>query len=139
MVRIFSRYSLSNMIEKTKRTLKSLGEPLSREILMNLNSVSGFSFGSSQSLQKVIVLHSNQQLIEKETKQLRNECIKFYKESKNWLTMYNNLNESLKVKSVSSNSFIKYEKEIGDVVNWAEIIESDLKNLVASRRENQQK
>ena len=43
------------------------------------------------------MLHSNQQIIDKETKQLRNECLTFYKEAKNWIGIYDEMNESLKV------------------------------------------
>eukprot|EP01016_Furgasonia_blochmanni_P022152 TRINITY_DN2420_c0_g1_i8.p2 TRINITY_DN2420_c0_g1~~TRINITY_DN2420_c0_g1_i8.p2 ORF type:complete len:116 (+),score=28.01 TRINITY_DN2420_c0_g1_i8:329-676(+) len=68
---------------------------------------------------KVFVLHNNQQIIDKETKQLRAECIKFYKEANNWVALYNDLNESL--------------KQLGDVVNWGKTIEDDLKTLVEAR------
>mmetsp|Transcript_70498 Transcript_70498/g.82128 ORF Transcript_70498/g.82128 Transcript_70498/m.82128 type:complete len:128 (+) Transcript_70498:35-418(+) len=93
--------------EATKKKLKQLNEPLTRELLIHLNS-------------QVFILHSNEQIIERETKNLRNECLRFYKEAKNWTTLYSELNESL--------------KQIGDVVNWAKLMEDDLRTLVDKRK-----
>lgn len=45
-----------------------------------------------------MILHNNQILIERETKDLRNECIRFYKEAGTWIDLYNNLNDNLKVR-----------------------------------------
>lgn len=43
------------------------------------------------------ILHANQQIIEKETKQVKTELNKFYKEIENWSGLYNELNEKLMV------------------------------------------
>lgn len=43
------------------------------------------------------ILHANQQIIEKETKQVKNELNKFYKEIDNWTNLHNELNEKLMV------------------------------------------
>lgn len=43
------------------------------------------------------ILHANQQIIEKETKQVKNELNKFYKEIDNWTSLYNEFNEKLMV------------------------------------------
>jgi len=94
--------------ENAKKNLKNLADPLTKDLLINLNT-------------QVAVLHANQQIIDKETKQLRNECFNFYKEAKNWIGIYDELNESL--------------KQLGDVVNWAKTIEEDLRQTIAKKKE----
>jgi len=49
---------------------------------------------------QVAILHANQQIIEKETKQVKNELNKFYKEIENWTGLYNELNEKLMVAKI---------------------------------------
>jgi len=103
--------SKKKIIEKeneiTKKNLKQLADPLTKDLLVNLNT-------------QVAVLHANQQIIDKETKQLRNECLTFYKEAKGWIGIYDELNESL--------------KQLGDVVHWAKAIENDLQQVVAKKK-----
>lgn len=50
-----------------------------------------------KNIKQVAILHANQQIIEKETKNLKNELNKFYKEIENWNGLYNELNEKLMV------------------------------------------
>lgn len=104
---VIDEYSATKrMIERESesylKNLRALSDPMTKEMLHNLND-------------RVVILHNNQILIERETKELRNECIKFYKEAGAWIDLYNNLNDSL--------------KELGDVVNWANVIQEDLKNV----------
>lgn len=91
-----------------------------------------FKFIFFQSLQQVAILHANQQIIEKETKQVKNELNKFYKEIENWSGLYNELNEKLMVSFFSKYfNFQFYNfQELGDVVNWAMTIEQNLKEMV---------
>eukprot|EP01017_Pseudomicrothorax_dubius_P037111 TRINITY_DN5395_c0_g1_i1.p2 TRINITY_DN5395_c0_g1~~TRINITY_DN5395_c0_g1_i1.p2 ORF type:complete len:128 (-),score=51.00 TRINITY_DN5395_c0_g1_i1:169-552(-) len=89
--------------ENTKKNMKNLVEPVTKEMFHNLND-------------RVLILHNNQIIIERETKELKNECVKFYKEANQWMDLYNQLNEAL--------------KEVGDVVNWANVIQEDLKEVV---------
>ena len=39
-------------------------------------------------------------MIDKETKNLKKELSNFYKESSNWMNMYDSLNEALKVRCI---------------------------------------
>ena len=92
-------------IENMKKNIKNLTEPLTKELLINLNTVTLFILiivlFEIIYIQQVAVLHANQQIIDKETKQLRNECLTFYKEAKSWIGIYDELNESLKVSCYS--------------------------------------
>lgn len=65
-------------------------------------------------------------------KELKTEVSKFYKEIASWITLYDDLNESLKVYLflflLCKSAF--QIKDLGDVVNWSSVIERDFKNVI---------
>ncbi len=89
--------------EELKKEMKRISEPLTKKVLYGINN-------------NISILHANQQLIEKETKEVKKSVNQFYKEAQNWIQFYNELNESL--------------KSAGDIVDWANQIENDLTQLV---------
>jgi len=73
----------------------------------------------------------NQKKIEVEAAQLAAQTDKFNKQVERWLILYNGLNDSL--------------KELGDVVNWSQVIEADmtyiatsLSNVIAMKQQERQ-
>jgi len=72
----------------------------------------------------VIKVFQNQQLIENEAKQLNAQVEKFNKQTAQWIQTFQQLNQSL--------------KELGDVENWANHINNDIKYIV-NNIEKQQK
>eukprot|EP00041_Stephanoeca_diplocostata_P004701 m.49064 g.49064 ORF g.49064 m.49064 type:complete len:128 (+) comp15299_c0_seq1:217-600(+) len=63
----------------------------------------------------VAKVFSTQKQLEVEAKQLQTSLQKYTKLSNQWISMVENFNQAL--------------KEIGDVENWAERIEADMKNI----------
>lgn len=63
---------------------------------------------------------------------MKAEVSKFYKEISSWLSLYDDLNDQLKVAKTYSINLHIFLKEMGDVVNWSKIIERDLLNVVES-------
>ncbi|EAR84133.2 GCN5-like 1 domain protein (macronuclear) [Tetrahymena thermophila SB210] len=105
--------------EKSKKTVEKENELLKKEIkLLSENITKKVLIGVNSDVQ---VLHSNQKIIEKETKELKSEVSKFYKEVQSWTALYDDLNGAL--------------KELGDVVNWAGIIEKEFKIIVEKMEE----
>eukprot|EP01063_Lacrimia_lanifica_P022925 TRINITY_DN30431_c0_g1_i1.p3 TRINITY_DN30431_c0_g1~~TRINITY_DN30431_c0_g1_i1.p3 ORF type:complete len:130 (+),score=61.33 TRINITY_DN30431_c0_g1_i1:67-456(+) len=64
----------------------------------------------------VLELFTNQHILETETKELQAQTDKFQKQSQQWLAMFETFNKSL--------------KELGDLSNWANMIESDAREAV---------
>ncbi|KAL4442190.1 hypothetical protein ABPG74_009208 [Tetrahymena malaccensis] len=106
--------------EKSKKTVEKENELLKKEIkLLSENITKKVLIGVNSDVQ---VLHSNQKIIEKETKELKSEVSKFYKEVQTWTALYDDLNGAL--------------KELGDVVNWAGIVEKEFKIIVDKMEES---
>jgi phage shock protein A len=57
----------------------------------------------------------NQSRIEKEAQKLENQTAKLNKQTASWIKMIEDFNESL--------------KELGDLENWAQVIETDMKQV----------
>ena len=53
--------------------------------------------------------------------ELRNECSNFTKNADGWISLHKVLNDSF--------------KEMGDLVNWANAIETDLENLITNKKQ----
>jgi len=66
-------------------------------------------------------VYENQQKLEQEARTLGAQTARFAKQTNRWLAMYHGLNEAL--------------KELGDVRNWAQSIETDM-NFIAANLEN---
>ncbi|KAM3144391.1 biogenesis of lysosome- organelles complex 1 subunit 1 [Paramecium bursaria] len=98
-----NRVQLEKQDEALKRQLHHLSEPMTKKILHGLNT-------------NVSILHANEQIIEKETKQLLKDTAALQKESQQWAQMYNQLNEVL--------------KKVGDIANFAQVIETELRDIV---------
>ncbi|CAD8200399.1 unnamed protein product [Paramecium octaurelia] len=96
---------LDKQDENLRRHIGMLAEPMTKKVLHGLNA-------------NIAILHQNEQIIEKETKQLLKETAQLQKESQQWQILYNNLNETL--------------KKVGDIVNFAQIIENELQELCES-------
>lgn len=65
--------------------------------------------------QGVARVFSNQRKIGQETKYLENESLKLQKQTNLWIQLIEDFNNAL--------------KEIGDVENWAQVIENDMKEV----------
>lgn len=60
----------------------------------------------------------NQKKLDAEAKQLHNNALQFSKQTQQWLSLVDNFNSAL--------------KEIGDVENWAKVIEEDMRLISAA-------
>jgi hypothetical protein len=67
---------------------------------------------------QVLVLHENQKKIDLQCKVLRNEAEKLALHNQNWLKMYSKLNHSL--------------KQVGDLNNWAFMLEKEMAEVSAA-------
>lgn len=65
--------------------------------------------------QGVARVFSNQKKIESETKHLENEAAKLHKQTNSWIQLIEDFSDAL--------------KEIGDVENWAQVIEQDMREV----------
>lgn len=83
-----------------KKSIRSQQETLCNQLL----------HGTGDSIQ---LLQNNQTVIEKETEAIKHQMSVFQTQTNNWLSLYHDLNEEM--------------KKIGDVVNWASIIEQTLR------------
>eukprot|EP01064_Diplonema_japonicum_P008774 TRINITY_DN1617_c0_g1_i1.p1 TRINITY_DN1617_c0_g1~~TRINITY_DN1617_c0_g1_i1.p1 ORF type:complete len:134 (+),score=25.22 TRINITY_DN1617_c0_g1_i1:53-454(+) len=64
----------------------------------------------------VLDIFTNQHVLESESKELQGQAERFYKQSQGWLALFESFNNSL--------------KELGDMANWATVIESDARETV---------
>eukprot|EP00659_Diplonema_papillatum_P004340 gene4340-6720_t len=62
----------------------------------------------------VLEVFANQHVLESEGRELQTQADRFLKQSQNWLTLFDNFNSSL--------------KELGDMANWATVIEADARD-----------
>jgi len=63
----------------------------------------------------VAAIFANQKRLEAEARQLQTQATRFSKQTSQWISLVDSFNQSL--------------KELGDLENWAKIIESDMKNV----------
>jgi len=87
-------------IDKSKKDANNAVDELTETLLTDVNK-------------DVSAVYQNQQRLEQEAKALQTQTSRFVKQTNKWLAMYKSLNDSL--------------KELGDVKNWAETIEADMK------------
>eukprot|EP00754_Rhynchopus_humris_P039712 Rhum_TRINITY_DN22823_c0_g1::Rhum_TRINITY_DN22823_c0_g1_i1::g.176164::m.176164/K20185/BLOC1S1; biogenesis of lysosome-related organelles complex 1 subunit 1 len=66
--------------------------------------------------QDVLEIFTNQHLLDAEAKELHHQADKFKKISQDWFSLFDKFNHTL--------------KELGDMSNWATIIESDARDTV---------
>jgi 4-alpha-glucanotransferase len=90
--------------QKRQQTLDSLRE-VQKSLVLEVN-------------QGIVQIFFNQQQLENESKRMHANSVKFSKQSTNWLTLFTQLNASV--------------KELGDVENWANHIHQDVQGLVKS-------
>jgi biogenesis of lysosome-related organelles complex 1 subunit 1 len=93
------RNELKIKVSESKKKLAESSSALNSNITKSLNS-------------QVEILHENQKKIENQCKILRSESEKLNNQSQNWVKMYSTLN----------NSF----KQLGDINNWASILEKEM-------------
>ena len=96
------RVELQNKQTTARKELANLTKPLTQNIISSIESA-------------VALIHDNQRKIEKEAKEFKQESTKLAKMSKKWVDMYDSLNNSM--------------KELGDIVNWAGMIERDMSKV----------
>ncbi|CAG8497328.1 4314_t:CDS:2 [Paraglomus occultum] len=65
--------------------------------------------------ERVSLIFKTQREIESEARQLSTATAKYTKQTKQWLTMVDNFSNAL--------------KELGDVENWAQVIEKDMRDI----------
>jgi DNA repair ATPase RecN len=85
-----------------KKAMQELAPQLTSDILRSVDF-------------EVRQMHDNQRRIEKEAKLFKEEIAKINALSKKWVATYDALNDSL--------------KELGDVANWANVIERDMQAI----------
>lgn len=84
-----------------------------RHVVASMNKVSDSMVdGINQGVARVF---ANQRKIGQETKYLENESMKLHKQTNMWIQLIEDFNNAL--------------KEIGDVENWAQVIENDMKEV----------
>ena len=93
------RLELKIRISESKKKLNDSSVALNSNITNSLNS-------------QVEILHENQRKIENQCKVLRSESEKLINQSQNWVKMYSTLNSSF--------------KQLGDINNWAKILETEM-------------
>lgn len=99
------RAELKILIGTAKKKLNESSSLLNNNITKSLNS-------------QVEVLHENQKKIDSQCKILKTESEKLMSQGQNWMKMYTNLN----------NSF----KQLGDIVNWAAVLEQEMSEVSAA-------
>ena len=99
------RKELRTKINQTKKTMQDLSKPMTTDMISSLDS-------------EVLCLHANQKKIEAETKNLKDHAKRLTQNAEKWVEMYDSLNDSL--------------KQLGDVVNWAEVLERDMQEVSAA-------
>ncbi|EPB85709.1 hypothetical protein HMPREF1544_07535, partial [Mucor circinelloides 1006PhL] len=67
---------------------------------------------------RVTEIFSRQKELEQQSRRLANQTTKYANQTQQWLTLVDDFNMSL--------------KELGDVRNWAEIMEHDMKTIMAT-------
>eukprot|EP00823_Brevimastigomonas_motovehiculus_P005457 TRINITY_DN4032_c0_g1_i1.p2 TRINITY_DN4032_c0_g1~~TRINITY_DN4032_c0_g1_i1.p2 ORF type:complete len:135 (+),score=37.01 TRINITY_DN4032_c0_g1_i1:58-462(+) len=94
---------------KAKRDLELVKEQTIRSIeVVSANLLNSINDGISR-------VNTNQSKLEEEAKTLQAETARFSKQTNKWLSMYKNFNTSL--------------KELGDVKNWVQTIETDMNEV----------
>jgi hypothetical protein len=81
----------------------------------------------------VSTVFANQRKLEKETQALLGESARFSKQTTRWLTLLDGFNKSLKVSDVSIRLVVLIQvQEIGDIENWAKVIEKDMTTVATT-------
>ena len=96
------RKELRAKITQAKTNMQALAKPLTTDMISSLDS-------------EVLCLHQNQRKIEKETKDLRENAKKLASSAQKWVELYDSLNDAM--------------KQLGDVVNWAQLLEKDMQTV----------
>jgi len=99
------RVELKLRINKTNEDIAGNIVELNSNISKSLNS-------------QVEILHENQKKIDGQCRVVRTEAEKLVAQNQNWMKMYSNLNNSL--------------KKVGDLTNWAMILEKEMGEVSAA-------
>lgn len=99
------RVELKLRITKTNEDIAENIVALNSNISKSLNS-------------QIEILHENQKKIDNQCKVIRSEADKLVTQNQNWMKMYSNLNNSL--------------KKVGDLNNWAMILEKEMAEVSAA-------
>ena len=99
------RTELKLRIAESRKKLGESSTSLNSNITKSLNS-------------QVEILHENQRKLENQCKVLRQESEKIMSQSQNWMKMYSSLNSSF--------------KQLGDINNWASVLEAEMAEVSAA-------
>eukprot|EP01012_Entosiphon_sulcatum_P043870 TRINITY_DN582_c0_g1_i1.p2 TRINITY_DN582_c0_g1~~TRINITY_DN582_c0_g1_i1.p2 ORF type:complete len:138 (-),score=37.33 TRINITY_DN582_c0_g1_i1:616-993(-) len=104
--------------EHRERTavLKEENEARVKEVLASVNDVSNILVDEVN--HEISEVFNNQHSLEVESKELQAQTQRFLKQTQNWIALFDQFNKSL--------------KELGDVSNWARMIETDVKQVVGT-------
>eukprot|EP00002_Diphylleia_rotans_P000788 TRINITY_DN10416_c0_g1_i1.p1 TRINITY_DN10416_c0_g1~~TRINITY_DN10416_c0_g1_i1.p1 ORF type:complete len:160 (+),score=39.09 TRINITY_DN10416_c0_g1_i1:426-905(+) len=102
--------------ELKQKALRDECEKRKREALVNVGTVSSVMMDSVNI--GVATVFANQKQLDSETKLLQAQSARFAKQAQDWIALMDKFNQSL--------------KELGDVENWAKIIENDMKQIATS-------
>ncbi|KAL9642119.1 hypothetical protein ABK040_007124 [Willaertia magna] len=108
---------LSSMIKEHNQQQHKLREENEKKRIKAKESLHHFSNELvTQTNKDVVKVFQNQQAIETEAKQLQAQIEKFNKQTVQWLQAFQQLNQTI--------------KELGDVENWSNHINNDIKYIV---------
>ncbi|KAK9767666.1 hypothetical protein K7432_002387 [Basidiobolus ranarum] len=94
-------------------SIRKQNEQLRREAVKSLNDLTDCL--SDNLNERVAQVYSNQKELEQSAKKISLQAHKYSKQAKNWLQLIDQFNSAL--------------KELGDVQNWAEVIEQDMRDV----------
>ncbi|GAN08926.1 GCN5-like 1 domain-containing protein [Mucor ambiguus] len=84
----------------------------------------------------VTEIFSRQKELEQQSRKLANQTTKYANQTQQWLTLVDDFNMSLKVITGSTHTQGTTDhgviQELGDVRNWAEIMEHDMKTIMST-------
>eukprot|EP01060_Flectonema_neradi_P030400 TRINITY_DN440_c1_g2_i1.p1 TRINITY_DN440_c1_g2~~TRINITY_DN440_c1_g2_i1.p1 ORF type:complete len:141 (+),score=38.45 TRINITY_DN440_c1_g2_i1:69-491(+) len=109
--------SISQLVKKHKESRDQERAATDKKIKEVMGLVPGVSAALVENVNKdVLDVFTNQHLLEVEGKELQSQSEKFLKQSQTWMNIFENFNQSL--------------KELGDMSNWATVIEADARETV---------
>ncbi|CAO3637496.1 unnamed protein product [Cunninghamella blakesleeana] len=111
--------SLSQLLkthQQKQAETKRYNEQLRKETLETTHALTNSL--SNHVSQGVSTMFTRQKALEQESKELVLLTSKYTKQTKQWLTLVNDFNDAL--------------KELGDIKNWAQVMENDMKSIMAT-------
>ena len=108
--------SISQLVKKHKEVRDYERAATDKKVKEVMNLVPAVSAALVENVNKdVLDVFTNQHLLETEGKELQHQADKFLKQSQTWMNIFESFNNSL--------------KELGDMSNWASVIETDAREV----------